>query len=304
MRTYLDCVPCFVRQAIDAARMVTDDPRIHERVLRETLKLAAAMSFDQCPPAMGARIHRVLRAETKNADPYLTAKQTANAHALEMMPALRQRVLAADDSLAVAARLAIAGNIIDLGCKSAISADEIEAAIDRALKEPLGANSVAEFREAIDAAGEILYLADNAGEIVLDRLLVEQLPREKTTLAVRGRPVINDALRADAEYAGLTELVPVIDNGDDVPGTNPATCSPDFRQRFESADLIIAKGQGNYETLSEEPRNIWFLLQAKCPVIATHIGCEIGSALLLRSPHSKSKQSPAAPALTSEGVEE
>jgi len=112
---------------------------------------------------------------------------------------------------------------------------------------------------------------------------VEQLPAAKVTVAVRGTPVINDATMADARVAGLTEIVEVIDNGSDAPGTILEDCSDLFRERFGNADLIIAKGQGNYETLSSSRGNVFFVLKAKCPVIAAHLGCRVGD-LILKGP--------------------
>jgi hypothetical protein len=138
-------------------------------------------------------------------------------------------------------------------------------------------------RESIDSAKNILYLGDNCGEIVFDRLLIEQLPLDKVTFVVRGGPIINDATMGDARETGMTELVNVIDNGSNIPGTVLEKCSKEFRECFVDADLIIAKGQGNYETLSSCEKNIFFLLQAKCPVISGHIGCEQGSFIVKRS---------------------
>ena len=135
----------------------------------------------------------------------------------------------------------------------------------------------------MDAANaqDILYLADNAGEIVFDRLLIEQLPMQKITVVVKGFPIINDATMEDAVAAGLTEIVSVIDNGSDAPGTILEICSDAFVSRFEQADLIITKGQGNYETLSDIDKNIYFILKAKCPVIASDLGCPIGQMVLI-----------------------
>ncbi|MCK5255186.1 MAG: DUF89 family protein, partial [Deltaproteobacteria bacterium] len=118
---------------------------------------------------------------------------------------------------------------------------------------------------------------DNAGEIVFDRLFIEQLPREKVTYVVRGEPIINDVTIEDAREVDMFELVDVIDNGSDAPGTILETCSHEFQKRFASSDLVIAKGQGNYETLSDINKRIFFLLQVKCPVIAKDIGFEVGS---------------------------
>jgi uncharacterized protein with ATP-grasp and redox domains len=139
------------------------------------------------------------------------------------------------------------------------------------------------FRNAVSQAERILYLTDNAGEIVLDRLLIEQLPTEQVTVAVKGAPVINDATMEDALLAGLPRIVEVIDNGSDAPGTILEACSQAFRERFEDADLIVSKGQGNYETLSDSDKNIFFILKAKCPVIAKDLGCEVGAMILRRS---------------------
>jgi uncharacterized protein with ATP-grasp and redox domains len=105
-------------------------------------------------------------------------------------------------------------------------------------------------------------------------------------LAVRGAPVLNDATAADARAAGLAEICEVIDNGSDAPGTLLEDCSPGFRQRFRAADMIIAKGQGNYETLSEAPGNIFFLFKVKCPVIAAHSGMPVGAQVLGRPRHA------------------
>jgi uncharacterized protein with ATP-grasp and redox domains len=132
----------------------------------------------------------------------------------------------------------------------------------------------------MNSAKKILYLVDNTGEIFFDKLLIQQMPNDKMTFVVRGYPVINDATLIDAKIAGLTEMVEVIDNGSDAPGTILEDCSKEFLRHFSDADLIIAKGQGNYETLSNSNKCIFFILKAKCPVIARDIGCEIGSLVI------------------------
>jgi len=282
VRTYLDCVPCFVRQAIDSARRVTNEPRVHEQLLRETLSVASRLTFDDSPPAMGQIIHRRLRELIGQKDPYRLAKQEANATALQLYPELKQKVARSDDPFTTAVKLAIAGNVIDLGVKSHLTQAEIHTAIEEALESDLEVDAVDALRQAIEAANDILYLADNAGEIVLDRILIEQMPLAKVTLVVKASPIINDATREDAEAAGLANLVPVIDNGTDIPGTILDQCCPAFQERFAQADLIIAKGQGNYETLNESRRPIFFLLKAKCPVIAQDLGCQLGQMVIRR----------------------
>ena len=279
MKTYLDCIPCIVRQSLASVRRVTDDVRIHEQILREVLQATSRIDMDQPPAAMAQTVHRRIRQLCGNEDPYRESKEQFNRLALEILPGFQRRVEDAADPWEAAVRLAIAGNIMDLGVKSGLNEAQVRVSIGQSLDEPLD-GSPTHLASAIAEAKSILYLPDNAGEIVFDRLLVERMPREKLTVAVRGRPVINDATLDDAETAGLTRLVRVIDNGSDAPGTILADCSPTFQQAFADADLIVSKGQGNYETLRECPKPIYFLLRVKCPVIARDIGCPVGRMVL------------------------
>jgi len=283
MRTYFDCIPCFVRQALDSARLITDDEQIHEQVMRGVLRLASRMDLRQSPPAMAQKIHRLIRKLTGVQDPYLQTKNRFNQLALKMYPELREQVQASTDPFETAVRLAIAGNIIDLGVKSGLAESQVEETIAQSLTEPLDMDALKKFRNATAQAKDILYIGDNAGEIVFDRLLIEQLPCENITFVVKAGPIINDATMEDAEIAGLTDIVTVIDNGSDAPGTILESCSEAFRHRFDKADLVIAKGQGNYETLSDVDKDIFFILRAKCPVIAQHLGCEVGEMILRKS---------------------
>jgi len=282
MRTSLDCIPCFLRQTLEAARFVTDAPAVHERVLRDVLRLTAEMDFAQCPPVVAREIHRMLRAMTGVDDPYRAVKDRFNRMALEMLPELADTVKEASDPLATALRLAIAGNVIDLGVNGEMTEDEVRRSIHDALNEPFDGD-VDAFGQAVERARKILYLADNAGEIVFDRLLIEQLPVSLVTLAVRGGPILNDATMADAQAAGLCDVVDVIESGSDAPGTILGDCNEEFRKRFSESDLVIAKGQGNFETLSDQPGEIFFLLKVKCPVIADHVGLPVGTHVLTRT---------------------
>ena len=176
--------------------------------------------------------------------------------------------------------MAAAGNVIDLGVKSGIEESQIEESIDASLEAPLEGGALERFRRAAELGRDILYIGDNAGEIVLDRLLIEVLGPTRVTYAVRGSPVINDAVMADAEASGMTALVKVIDSGSDAPGTILTDCSADFRARFRDADLVLAKGQGNYETLNGVERRVFFLLRVKCAVVARHVDAQVGDLVL------------------------
>ena len=283
MKTYFDCIPCAVRQVLDAVRMITDDEAVHEKVLRQSLGMWQTMDLRQSPPAMAQKIHRFLREVTGVADPYYEVKQRYNRLALEMVPELRKTLAQSAAPFETAVRLAIAGNIIDFGVNSNIEESHVGETVRQSLTDPLDTQAVRQLQEAVAQARDILYLGDNAGEIVFDRLLIEQMPREKVTFVVRGEPILNDVLVEDAEMVGLTGMVEVIDNGSDAPGTILDHCSDEFRRRFDEADLVIAKGQGNFESLNDAPRSIYFLLRPKCAVLARHLGCEIGRLVVVQT---------------------
>jgi damage-control phosphatase, subfamily I len=280
MNTYLDCVPCFLRQTLEAARGATDDVRIHEQIVRDVLRMTAELDLDQSPPFVGQAIHRRLRELTGVMDPYEAAKRRFNRLAVEALPELADIVRQAEDPLLAAAKCAVAANAIDMGVASAITDAEVRSAL-RGLPVEVFDGRWARFLEAVTESKDILYLADNAGEIAVDRLVIETLGAERVTVAVRRAPVLNDATMADAHQVGMHELVPVIDNGSDAPGTILDDCSTSFRRRFDRADLIIAKGQGNFETLSGAGNNIAFWFKVKCPLVARQVGLPVGTHALL-----------------------
>lgn len=225
----------------------------------------------------------MIRQVTGNPDPYRQRKHGSNTLVLTLYPQLKDRIRDSANPLETAVRLATAGNVIDFGIYRSIDAADVTEAIDRALIDEWDTGCLEQFAQAVNDARDILYIGDNAGEIVFDRLLTEELPHEKVTFAVKGSPVINDATMEDAEMAGLTRLMEVVENGSDAPGTILEDCSAGFRERFEQSDLIIAKGQGNYESLSEVDKDTFFMLKVKCPVIAADLDCDMGQMILRRS---------------------
>jgi damage-control phosphatase, subfamily I len=286
MKTSLDCIPCLVRQSLDAARLVSPDPLVHEQLIRDVLHWTGEMDLNQSPPEIAQRIHRRLRELAGVADPYREAKEWQNRIAMELIPKFRAEVKAAQNPLLMAARLAIAGNVIDMGSNGNLTEADVRQSLSKALTEPFFGEEE-RFVQAIAQAKSVLYLADNAGEIAFDKLLVEQIikqvPPERVTLVVRGAPVLNDATLIDVHTVGIDQIVEAIANGSDAPGTILNDCSEDFRHRFAEADLIIAKGQGNFETLSNNPSNIFFLFKVKCAVIANLVNQPIGMQMLIHS---------------------
>ena len=279
MQTQIECIPCFVRQASEAIALVVEEPARREPLLRKLLRAIAAAGWQGSPPAIGQQIHRIIRQELGCADPYRALKDRMNRAALDLLPGLRAAMPLQPDPREAAVRVAIAGNLLDAGAKTQIAPGDLPWHMQTIWTRPLRGDTAALFRAAAES-GRILYLTDNAGEIVFDRVLLEMLPPGKTTVGVRGAAVINDATPADAAAAGLSEIAPVINNGSDAPGTILEDCSEEFRAAFDRSDLVIAKGQGNYETLSEAAKRIFFLFTVKCPVISAHVGEPAGSMVV------------------------
>ncbi len=278
MKTYLDCYPCFLRQALSASRRAHASDEQQRRILLSTMQELAALPSDATPPEMALRIHRQVREQTRIDDPYQEDKAQATRQALDLYPMLRARVAAASDPLETAVRIAIAGNIIDLGVAESY---DLEANLERVLEQELAINHLEPLRNALENTDSILYLADNAGETAFDRVLIETLDRH-VTYAVKASPIINDALLEDAIAAGIDQVAEIIDNGSNAPGTMLNHCSGEFRERFNQAELIIAKGQANYESLSAENAPLFFLLQAKCSVIARDLDVSSKDIILKR----------------------
>ncbi|EXJ13181.1 damage-control phosphatase ARMT1 family protein [Imhoffiella purpurea] len=279
MKIYLDCYSCFLRQALSAARRAGASPEQQYRIQLDTMDRIRSLPADATPPVMAETIHRMVRERTGHADPYRDAKGDATRQSLALLPSLRERVDRSGDPLETAVRIAIAGNIIDHGVAESFA---LEATLERVLDQPFAIDGMQALREALDRVDSVLYLGDNAGETVFDRVLIEHLDKP-VTYVVKASPIINDATREDALEAGLEAVAEIIDNGTEAPGTLLTRCPDAFRRRFDAAGLIIAKGQANFETLSDSSAPIFFLLQAKCGMIADELGVKQG-AIILKPP--------------------
>lgn len=283
MKTDFECVPCFIRQTLEVARLTTDDPIIHERALREILNAISRMDFQRSPVVMGRSIQRLIQQLTGVQDPYKQLKRKFNRLVLDLYPMLKQRVNTAPDRFEAAARFALAGNMIDFGSGQTIVAADVVETLETSLSAIIYGD-IRALQQAVEAADTLIYLGDNCGEIVFDRIFIEQLLVKNVTYVVRAAPIINDVTMADAMATGMTDIVNVIDSGSDAPGTVLEDCSKSFIKALKSSDLVIAKGQGNYETLSEIDTPVFFMLKAKCPVVARDIGCAIGSYVIKKHP--------------------
>jgi uncharacterized protein with ATP-grasp and redox domains len=283
VKLHLDCIPCLVRQTVEAARHLGLDDATAQTLLRRTLGFLPELDWELPSPVVAQQIHRAIRELTGNPDPYLREKISDTVTALELLPEIEALVRDSERPFLTAVVFSIAGNAIDLAAKSAIDAD-VEEIFRGALARPVDRPAVERLEETARSARDVLFLTDNAGEIVFDRPLLERIGPDKVTVALRGKPVINDATLDDARRSGITERFRVISNGSDAPGTWLSDCSRAFAERFEQADLVIAKGQGNYETLSDHPRALFFLFLVKCAAVAETLGTPTGTYVIRESP--------------------
>jgi damage-control phosphatase, subfamily I len=282
MHTYEKCLTCFERQAADACSISNLTAPQTNKVLNAVKKQINLFDCTKSPVEMAVKIHALVRSESGISDPYLKLKNEINQLANLNIARFKQMIDNASDKFAASVKLAIAGNILDFGVYSAASQsnETLLQTANQALNEPLAGNSLTEFQDEINHAKKIIYMGDNVGECFFDNLLLDFLPLDKIKYGVRGAPILNDATRPDAEAAGIHKRCDVIDTGDCAPGVLLERCSKSFINEFEQADLIIAKGQGNYESLSNVDKKCIFLTKVKCEVISRDTGYPEGSALL------------------------
>lgn len=232
--------------------------------------------MENTPVESGAIIYSKIREITGVADPYNKIKQESIRDALDLYPRLKELVNNSDNKLLMAIRIAIAGNIIDFGVNKKFNLVED---VMKITKQDFAINDFISFEKQLRSAKSILYIGDNAGESVFDKILIEELG-VPVTYVVREIPVINDVTMEDAVNSGLGEVAEIISSGTTAPGTILHLCHDSFIERFNQADMVISKGQGNYEGLSEVDRSVFFLLKAKCPIIARHLGVEEDDIIL------------------------
>jgi uncharacterized protein with ATP-grasp and redox domains len=274
-----DCIPCAIGSLITLFKkgLVADEKQ--ESTMRALLDYLSKIDYNQSPPNLGREMHRIIRDVLQDPDPYYDIKQKFNRLMLDYYPDLKKLVDEAENPFQMALRLAIAGNVIDYGPNQLF---DINKTLEQARSIVLAIDDSESLQKSISQSKMLLYLGDNAGEIVMDRILLETIRYPNTYFAVRGAPIINDALIEDAEMVGINKIAKIISNGDDAPGTILENTSVEFRDIFDRADLIISKGQGNYEGLNGSDKNIYFVLMTKCDHVANHLGIRKGDFVVKR----------------------
>ncbi|MFC2145586.1 DUF89 domain-containing protein [Actinomycetota bacterium] len=290
MKTNLKCMPCFVRQAFSALEIAGADEKQSTETLRELFKILADIDFDDTPAANANDVYKIVARVTGIKDPYKDVKRKYNAAALKLYPKLEEIVKEADDGLHAAAKIAVAGNVIDYGIHIIDGRKvDLDSVIAEVKNIPLAIDDFNYFVKELKKTDKILYIADNSGEIVFDKVFISELAAlgKKVILAVKSGPILNDATIEDAREAGLDNIAQIIETGCDCIGLDFRTCTKEFLKEFESAGIIISKGQGNVESLDGvKGKKIYFLLKAKCEIMARELGVEYLDIVFKRSDHA------------------
>ena len=280
-----ECGPCFLRQAREALDLSTDDENVKMQVMEEIFKfLSTTFKAGTNSNSTGSSMHKIIKQKTGCMDPYYKEKVEGNEIALKYLPEVK-KILDEDDSLENYVKIAIIGNILDFGAFTLD--DDIEAVIKSSLKKDLAVKDIEEFENSLKTHDKVLYLVDNTGEIVFDKLLLAKLKEYDLdiTIAVKSEPILNDATMVEALDVGLDEFGKLVEIGAGTVGYVDSEISDEFRQIFDDHEFVISKGMGNYEGLTEidlSKKDIYFLLCVKCNTIARHIGANLHDMLLLR----------------------
>ncbi|MBI9045125.1 MAG: DUF89 family protein [Anaerolineaceae bacterium] len=276
MQTYPECFNCFTKLIYNSIQPLGFDEREQFDLMQESLNIVLSYDMSIPPAVIGGKVFGNIVKTSGVTDLFLEIKKESTRIALGLYPQLKACVSQADDPLDMAIRISALGNLMDVANPNSYDLDE---EIDNISKQPIHGGGLKLFRERLKTAKRLLILGDNTGETVFDRVLIETLDMP-VTYAVKGSPILNDATLQEALDAGLDQCAEIISNGAAIAGTHLPYCSEDFKAVFEDSDLILSKGQGNYETLSDVEANVFFLLRVKCEALSKDIGIPVGSMAL------------------------
>jgi damage-control phosphatase, subfamily I len=278
MSIKVDCIPCIIKQALYTARVSKiKDEKIHFDIIKNIYEETLRFSEEMSAPRFAATIKQIVYSYSGIEDPFKEIKEENLKKALNFISYLKTYINSSSDPLEEAVRIAILGNIIDLGANPEFNlADEIS----KISSNNIRLDDYSSFKKKIKNAPYILYIGDNAEEAVFDKLLIEQLLPKNIIFAVREVPILNDITMDFAEKIGLDKAANIISSGSTIPGTDMNDVNENFKNIFYKAPMVIAKGQGNFETLMNEKREIYFMFKIKCEVVSKICGNPIGTSML------------------------
>ena len=285
MKISYECGPCFLRQAKEAMDLSTDDEMLKLEIMGDIFEfLSNNFNKNTNSNKTGSIMHNMIKQKTGCEDPYFKEKIEGNEIALKYLPDV-EKIVQQDPSLENYVKIAIIGNILDFGAFTLD--DDIEGVIKDSLNKDLTVKDIDEFENSLKSHDKVLYLVDNTGEIVFDKLLLAKIKEYdlNITIAVKSEPILNDACMKEALDAGLDEFGEIVEIGAGTVGYVDSEISDEFREIFNSHEFIISKGMGNYEGLTEidlSDKEIYFLLCAKCNTISRDIGVNLHDMLLFK----------------------
>ena len=285
MKISYECGACFLRQAKEAMDLSTDDEMLKLELTAEIFEfLSNNFTKGTNSNKTGSIMHNMIKDKTGCRDPYFREKIEGNEIALKYLPDVK-KILKQDGSLENYVKIAIIGNILDFGAFTLD--DDIESVIKSSLKKELTVKDIDEFENSLKTHDKVLYLVDNTGEIVFDKLLLSKIKEYNLdiTIAVKSEPILNDACMEEALDVGVDEFGEIVEIGAGTVGYVDSEISEEFREIFENHKFIISKGMGNYEGLTEinlTNKDIYFLLCAKCNTISNDIGVNLHDMLLFK----------------------
>lgn len=276
MRTYPECNGCVLQQFTAEMNLLNLDLDTQTRMVKEALVYLGEAQDSATAPELSGQLHSMLRDHIGDTDAYAESKINSHQIAMGYQNDLRNLIDKGPDKFEQGIKVSAAGNSVDvIHAREYHLWDEVESSITQDL---LGGGFAA-FKQKITEAPYLLYLADNVGETVFDKVFIETLDIP-VIYAVKGGPILNDATLEDAQAAGIDQIAEIVETGSRSPGTILDQCTDEFRKIFDEAPLVLAKGQGNYETLDDHGDKIFFLLRLKCPLISREIGFPHGSLVL------------------------
>lgn len=274
----LDCIYCTIKKADNLFSQYEKDKNKKLKFMKEVFKIISLSEKEDTSPYINARIMRYLNSELNLGDVYYEIKKEYNEFLISMEEEILKNIYSDEDRVLVALKYAMVGNFIDFGAMDKVDIDKLKSLIKNASEQEINVNEYKKFIEKLKTAKQLVYIIDNSGEIVFDKIFIKIIKEVYSHIVidviVRGKPVYNDATIVDAEEVGLCNIVNVIENGTDIPGTQLNEINIKSKDKIDNADLIIAKGQGNFETLFGCGKNIYYIFLCKCDLFTNRFNME------------------------------
>lgn len=286
MKTFPGCIDCFKNQVLKTSKLINLDKEKEKLILQKVKDFLDKIDYNLPPAAIGGEVYKIFHKISNNYNPYEYIKHDFIQKALNLIPFLEKEIKTSTNPLKTASKIASIGNVIDFGINDNKNMEEdFNLLIEKLLEKDYYLDDFEQFYFKLKKAKNLLYIGDNAGESVFDMLFIKEIKKEfhdiKISFATRGFPIINDVVVEDAIESKIDKYAKIISSGVDTPGIIIDKCNKNFIKSFNNADLIISKGQGNFEGLSDSLREIFFILKIKCDVISKYLNIPLGNIIFL-----------------------